>query len=502
MKAIVIGSGVAGLSGAIRLKNLGFDVEVLEANPYPGGKLSSFELQGYRFDAGPSLFTLPELVDQLFWDCGKNPWQYFRYTKIKSVCHYFFEDGTFLPADQDAEKFAHQAQVILGEPVKNTIKYLNNSKFRYNITKHVFLENSLNTLSTYLHPKAFLALINLPFIGTLRKLHHHNQVSFKTQKAAQLFDRYATYNGSNPYKAPSTLSLIPHLEFGIGAFFPEGGMHSITVALYELALEMGVKFNFSTPARKIVHQNGRVTAVNTDQTQIQADLVLCNMDVNLAYPNLLADLQPPKRTLSQEKSSSALIFYWGIDRSFDNLDLHNIFFAKDYKAEFSDIFDNGVIHSDPTVYINISSKYCPSDAPSGCENWFVMVNAPSNKDQNWEEMIAKSRTAIIEKISRQLGVHLEKHIVCEAILDPRTIERRTSSHRGSLYGSSSNNMFSAFLRHANFSSKLKGLYFAGGSVHPGGGIPLCLSSSKIVEKLVSKDFRLKPKTLTQSQSVL
>lgn len=488
MKAVVIGSGVAGLAGAIRLKNKGLDVTVLEANPYPGGKLSSFEVEGFRFDAGPSLFTLPGLVDELFKECSKNPRDYFNYQKIKSVCHYFFEDGTFLAANHDIEQFAKQMEAVLGEPAPNILKYLSKSRFRYEVTKHVFLDNSLNTLATYLHPKAFRALINLPFIGTMRKLHAHNKNSFATEKAAQLFDRYATYNGSNPYKAPSTLSLIPHLEFGIGAFFPTGGMHSITKAMYRLAKDLGVKFEFSTAATKILHNQKKVVGVKTVSSELPADVVLCNMDVNLAYPRLLPDLPAPKRVLSQEKSSSALIFYWGIGTTFKQLDLHNIFFASDYRTEFEDIFQNGVIHHDPTVYVNISSKYCPTDAPPNCENWFVMVNAPANKGQDWDKQIELSRSQMIAKLSRLLKTDLKKHIVCEAILDPRSIESKTSSHLGSLYGSSSNSIFSAFLRHPNFSSRLKGLYFAGGSVHPGGGIPLCLSSAKIVEKLVAKTY--------------
>jgi phytoene dehydrogenase-like protein len=193
--------------------------------------------------------------------------------------------------------------------------------------------------------------------------------------------------------------------------------------------------------------------------------------------------------LSQEKTSSALIFYWGINRSYQELDLHNILFADNYENEFEQLFQNQTICKDPTVYINITSKYNSSDAPDGCENWFVMINVPNNQGQDWESLTREARKHIIEKINRLLVTDIENHIATEEVLDPITIEQKTGSHAGALYGNASNNRFAAFLRHKNFSSNIKGLYFCGGSVHPGGGIPLCLNSAKIVSKLIQEDTK-------------
>jgi phytoene dehydrogenase-like protein len=161
--------------------------------------------------------------------------------------------------------------------------------------------------------------------------------------------------------------------------------------------------------------------------------------------------------------------------------MHNIFFTENYQEEFKQIWDDKSIYRDPTIYVNISSKNKTDDAPHGSENWFTMINVPSNTGQNWDELIADARKNIIEKLSRNLGLDISKYINCEEILDPRSIDSRTFSYQGSLYGSSSNSRFSAFLRHANFSSKIEGLYFVGGSIHPGGGIPLALLSAKIVD---------------------
>jgi phytoene dehydrogenase-like protein len=173
-----------------------------------------------------------------------------------------------------------------------------------------------------------------------------------------------------------------------------------------------------------------------------------------------------------------MIFYWGIKKQFQQLDLHNIFFSADYKTEFEHIFQNHSVSEDPTVYIHVSSKYIKEDAPENSENWFVMVNVPSNSGQNWEELRASIRASILKKLSKLLAIDIESLIEEEDYLDPIRIEERTSSHSGALYGASSNNRMAAFFRHPNF-SKVKGLYFVGGSVHPGGGIPLCLLSAKI-----------------------
>jgi len=190
----------------------------------------------------------------------------------------------------------------------------------------------------------------------------------------------------------------------------------------------------------------------------------------------------PQKLLKQQKSSSAIIFYWGIKSSFDELDLHNIFFTGDYQEEFGHLFRSKTLTEDPTVYINITSKYRKEDAPEGGENWFTMINAPHNVGQDWDQLIDDARANILKKLNRLLRRDVASLIEVEEVLDPRTIESKTSSSQGALYGNSSNNKFSAFLRHPNVSRKIKGLYFCGGSVHPGGGIPMALSSAKIIDK--------------------
>ena len=311
-----------------------------------------------------------------------------------------------------------------------------------------------------------------------------NERKLKNDKMVQLFNRYATYNGSNPYKAPGILHIIPHLEFNKGAYFPQGGMHTITQSIYELAKSLNVNFHFNSPVQSIIVSAKKASGIIIKDKKVLSDLVICNMDVVPAYRNLMPQEKQPEKILKQERSSSALIFYWGINHSFKNLDLHNIFFSENYKKEFSYLFEKKDVYHDPTVYLNISSKEHTEDAPKGKENWFTMINVPYDDNQDWERIKIEAKKNILTKLSRMLKTDIEPLIEYEQILEPRTIESKTQSYKGALYGTSSNEQMAAFFRHPNFSKNIKDLYFCGGSVHPGGGIPLALSSAKIVASLI------------------
>lgn len=488
-KVAIIGAGIGGISTAIRLAHKGFEVSVFEANTYAGGKLSSFDLNGYRFDAGPSLFTLPNLVEELFELVGKNPKEYFEYIKLPDICHYFWEDATKLTAWAENERFAKEVEDVTGEPALKILNFLKDSAFKYEVLDGLFLQDSLHKFSTWTSAKALKGYLNLPKLGIFGTMNDANEKLFKNPKIVQLFNRYATYNGSDPYQTPATLNIIPHLEYNIGAFFPKKGMVSITNSLVKLAEDLGVQFFYENKVEEILVEKDKVSGIrysNISEKSISKafDVVVSNMDVTPTYRKLMPNQKHPDRLLNQPKSSSGVIFYWGIKKQFAELGLHNIFFSDDYQKEFNTMFQEKTISNDPTVYINITSKLKPDDAPEGCENWFVLINAPANEGQNWDEIIADTRQNMIQKVSRMLGENIADLIECEEILDPRTIESKTSSAQGALYGNSSNNRYAAFLRHANFSSKIKNLYFVGGSVHPGGGIPLAISSAKIACKYI------------------
>jgi phytoene desaturase len=481
-KVGIIGSGVAGLASAIRLAIAGHHVEVFEANAYPGGKLSEIKLGAYRFDAGPSLLTLPSLIDELFELAGENPAQYFTYQKLEINCEYFFPDGVNISAHADQEKLIEEIIQNTAERPENVRKALTKSQLLYEHLSELFMFSSLQDPKTFVSRHAFKAYRKLHRLGFFQTMNGTNASTFDDPRITQMFNRYATYNGSSPYKTPATMNIIPHLEMSLGAYFPAGGMHSITLALYDLAKRLGVTFHFNQPVERILIEKGHAKGLMTGGLSLDFDRLVSNMDIVNSYRNLMPDLKAPSFLLNQPKSSSALIFYWGVGKKFPQLDLHNILFSRDYKAEFEHIFQRGAIFHDPTVYINITSRYQPSDAPEHGENWFTMINVPNNQGQNWEELITEARKNILDKITAILGEDIAPLIEVEEILDPRTIESKTSSAQGALYGNSSNNLFAAFLRHANKSRRVKGLYFCGGSVHPGGGIPMSLSSAKLVAK--------------------
>ncbi len=486
MKIGIIGAGIAGLAASIRLSARGHRVTVFEANHYPGGKLSAFNLNGYRFDAGPSLFTMPEYVEELFRVAGEDSARHFPYRQMPVACHYFWNDGTGLHAYANPDRFGQEAAEKLGVSPDVVPKFLQKSRRKYELAGYIFLEKSLHLASTWIGSGVLRAMMKLPAFDLFSTMHQTHQRTFVHPKMVQLFDRYATYNGSDPYKASGMLTIIPHFEYNVGVFYPEGGMHAITTSLYDLSRRLGVEYHFDTKVDRIEHQNGKTTGLHAGGRPHAFDAVVSNMDVYYTYKKLLPDRKHPERILNQPKSTSALIFYWGIRRTFPELNLHNIFFSDDYHAEFS-AHHRGEVTDDPTVYINITAKCTPSDAPEGCENWFVMVNVPPDMGQDWEALIPRIRQQVIRKLSARLNTPIEPLIEAEDVLDPRLIETRTSSHLGALYGYSSNTMMAAFMRHANFSRDLKGLYFIGGSVHPGGGIPLCLLSARITDDIIAQN---------------
>ena len=484
-KVAIIGSGIAGIATSIRLKAKGFDVTVYEKNSFPGGKLSSFKLGEFRFDAGPSLFTMPQYVDELFEISGENSKEHFKYKRKKIACKYFWEDESIFNAYSDKEKFYDECENKFNVERKQIKKYLNKAKKKFDLTRKIFLEKSLHKINSFLNYETVKALFNLNIYQINKNLDEVNQKEIEEKHLVQLFNRYATYNGSSPYKTPGMMTLIQHLESHYGTYIPVKGMNDISNSLYRLAERKGVKFEFESEVEKIEIQNNQATGIIVNNKLKRFDKIVSNSDVYSTYKYLLKE-KLNHNSLKQERSSSAIIFYWGIKKIYKQLDLHNIFFSDNYEKEFKYIFDENKIIDDPTIYVNITSKDVPADSPESCENWFVMVNSPFNTGQDWEKIKNTLRSNIISKLERILKENISNNIVEERIYTPVDLESNTNSHQGSLYGISSNNKFSAFLRHPNFLKKIPNLYFCGGSVHPGGGIPLCLLSAKIVSNLIEK----------------
>jgi phytoene desaturase len=511
MKIAVVGAGLGGLSAAIRLAVAGNEVEVFEQGGHPGGKAGTERIGEYRFDTGPSLYTMPWVFEDLFAVAGRSIEDYLDLVPLDPICRYFYPDGTRIDAPPGSEALSKRLEETTNVSEKEVLAFMEHSRRIYDITADVFLYRSLNEPSSFFRWSFLRSLLQIGRIDAFRTMHRAASSYFDDPRVQQLFDRYATYNGSNPYSTPGTLNIIPYVEYEGGAYAVRGGITAVPHALARLAGELGVEIHYDAPVERIVHsgerkqpiarwteygvnpsnvvppqRNPNIVGVQVDGKELVFPVVVSDVDVSTTYRHLLADEQARdlRRYEEHEPSSSGLVFYWGIRRRVPELASHNIFFSRNYRQEFDDIWLRRVMPTDPTIYINITSKTTPSDAPSDGENWFVLLNAPYRSGQDWAKEVETSRAKVLARLTDELGFSVEDAIEVEKTMTPVDIEQNTGSFRGALYGISSNDRRAAFSRHPNRSRKYKGLYFCGGSTHPGGGMPLVVLSGKIAAEQV------------------
>ncbi|MFZ9029141.1 MAG: phytoene desaturase family protein [Crocinitomicaceae bacterium] len=477
---IIIGAGLAGLATAIRLRKRGESILVIEKNKTVGGKLDAFEWNGFRFDKGPSLFTQPELIDELFELCGKDPKEYFTYNKVDESCRYFFEDERLDLFGSKELRRKSLTSKLSEKEIETLEDYLDEVSQSNDFIGDFFLSNPKPGLKDVFKRELLVRypeFLKFKFRTTLNK---YNEKRLQSDKLVKIFNRYGTYNGSNPFQMSGLYSMISHLENNHGTFFPEKGMRSIPDSLFELAKEEGVDFMFDATAEAVKTKGG--FEINAPDP-ISCEKLVCAIDHLTFYQDVLSDKTAFINFKKQERSSSGIVFYWSMDQRYEQLGLHNIFFSDDYEGEFSEIFKKKEIPADPTVYVHVSCVVNPSDAPEGKSNWFVMINIPADNHPS-TEMINNVREKVISILENRLKTEVRSNILHEEHWTSKDLEQVTGSYGGALYGASSNSMTSALVRHDNFSKKYKDLYFVGGSVHPGGGIPLVLRSAKIVEQLI------------------
>lgn len=480
---IIIGAGLAGLAMAIRMRAKGYLVQVFEKNSIPGGKIQRITEKGYHFDIGPSVITMPEYIQDLFRLHNKNPDAYIQFEKLDPVFNYFFEDGKKLISYADPNKTAQIWADELGENKENITGFLAAVQEKYRLTEKVFLKNSLHQLKTYLSWEALRGTLLFNRVKAFTKMSESNARHFDSTYLQQIFNSFASYNGSDPFQAPATFNVIAHYEMNLGTFYPVGGVEEIAKKLYLLANEIGVQFEFNADIRHIVTSKNKAIGIEANEREYLAERIISCMDVNTTYDKLLDNKYRVPQYLNREKSNAPLLAMWGLKANFPELGLHNMLLAKDQRAEYRAISENRMPEN-PSIYLHIGSKIDANAAPENCENWFLYLNAPKDSGQDWDSIIANTKTKILQRLSQQLGRDIEPFIEFEKYLSPVDFAKRDENAFGSIYGNSSNSIFSAFLRHPNFAPKLKNLYFAGGTVHPGSGVPLTLLSTEIVDKMI------------------
>lgn len=502
MRVIIVGAGMGGLSAAIRLAIHGHDVTVIEQGPRVGGKLNRWECDGWTFDTGPSLLTMPWVLRDLFTDAGQSLDDFLTLERVDPICRYFFTDGTHLDVTSDTTRMAANIEALSPHDVPAFFRFLAYTSDLYALAGEPFLRYPIGASTLVQHRNDLFRFGFRP--GDLRKLASRRSVHetvarfFTDPRLRQVFDRYATYNGSSPYRAPAIFCLIPFVEFATGAWHPAGGMYRIAEALTALAEKVGVHILLNTAVDTIIVRDNAAVGVSlADATTLAADAVVSNVDVLTTHEDLIHENdrgvnRERQRLQTLEPSYSGFLLLLGTKGLHPDLPHHSIFFSANYRGEFDDILRRNVPPSDPTIYICRATATDATAAPPGCDNLFVMVNVPYLDGQtDWQRIGPSYRDHVLETLRRR-GLDLGA-IAVEALWTPETIRDAYGAQRGAIYGFASNTHRAAFLRPPNRSAAIRDLYFAGGSTHPGGGVPLALLSGRIAANLVIADSETSPR---------
>ena len=489
---IIVGAGIGGLSAAIRLAAAGKRVIVYEKNSQVGGKMGQVYQDGFRWDTGPSVITMRHVLAELFASTGRNLDDYLTLQPVDPLTRYFYPDGTVLDVSRDWPTLAQQIAALDERDVTGYLAYLAYAARIHDITGPIFIYDEPPT------PRSFLRVPLTQWLKAdpLRTMQQAIEGHVHSPHLRQLLGRFATYVGGSPYEAPATLNVIAHVELTGGVWYPRGGIYAIAEAMARLAAELGVEIYTDTPVEQLVVENGRITGIQlSDGQTVAAGAVIANVDVATTYTRLLPDTAVSRRRLQklrqQEPSCSGFVLLLGVetaDLPGPTLAHHNIFFSHDYRREFEQIFKQGQPPDDPTIYLAITSKSDPQDAPPGCENWFILVNAPALDERyDWEA----NKVAYGERVLAKLADHglvVNGRIRHQTILTPHDLAAQTGAWRGALYGASANSRWTTFRRPHNRCPDYKRLYFAGGTTHPGGGVPMVTLSGGVAARLLLRDL--------------
>ncbi len=486
----VVGAGIGGLSAAIRLAVAGLPVTVYEKNDRVGGKMGLFEKDGFRWDTGPSVITMRPVLEELFALGGGSLNDYVTLEPVEPLTRYFYHDGVVLDASSDLTVMLPQIERLEPRDVEGYLAYLAYAARIHRITGPVFIYDQPP------RPASFLQVPPTEWLDAdpLRTMDQSIRRFVRSPHLRQLLGRFATYVGGSPYLAPATLNVIAHVELSGGVWYPRGGIYALAEAMAAKARDVGVRLRTSCGVAQIEVENGRVAGLTLmSGERVAASAVVSNVDVTTTYDRLLGDTSATRTRLAalqaDEPSCSGFVLLLGVRASQDDRPLahHNIFFSPDYPREFREIFDEGVPPGDPTVYVAITSLTDAGHAPPGHQNWFVLVNAPAVDDRfDWSRKASAYRETVLATLAG-FGLDIRERIVSEQMLTPVDLSAMSGAWRGALYGASANSRWTAFRRPSNRSSDWHGLYFAGGTTHPGGGVPMVTLSGKVAAGMVIAD---------------
>lgn len=479
---VVIGAGVGGLAVSIRLAHLGHRVIIVERAEVVGGKLATLERDGYRFDIGPSLVTLPQVFAELFTLAGRRLDDEVDLVRLDPQFSYFWPDGSTLVVADDPRRTMAAVEGFSPGSGDAWRRFIEHGERIWEVSERTFFAGPMKGLRELLgrmhSPR------DLTDIDALRSLWRAASAYFADPRLRQWAGRYATYSGSSPYRAPATLGCIPAIESLYGCWYPRGGLGALRDAIERLAIDSGVELRTGTEAVAVIADREQVLGVElaTGGGLLEASQVVVNADARHLYRDLLADPAAERRVRRARPSTSGVVVCAGVRGATPDITHHNVWFSDDYRGEF-DALAAGRFPDDPTVYGCISSITDDTQAPSGCENWFLLANAPAGIDLD----PVRATEVIMQRLQRS-GIALGDRIEFVETITPRDLEDRYRAPGGAIYGSSSDGRRAAFARPGNIGSR-RGLYLVGGSSHPGGGLPLVTMSARIVADLIGPAAR-------------
>lgn len=477
---VVVGAGVGGLAASIHLAAAGHDVVVLERLDRAGGKLAEHTAAGYTWETGPSLLTLPQVFRDLAAIAGRSLDDLVTLRRLDPICRYRFADGTTFDHRAGLDDAAAAADELTPGGGEEWRAFMAHARAVWEVSERSFfagaLSSPLELLRRMRSPRDLLA------IDPLRSLHSRAAASFTDPRLIQYVDRYATYSGSSPFRAPATLGCIAHIEQSLGAWYVDGGLGRLADALVELAIGAGVEIRTGIDVDRIAHRDGAAAGVDlVGGERVAADAVVANVDALHLYRDLLPHPRRRRRAEAAPRSSSGFVLLLGVAGETPGLAHHNVSFSADYEAEFDQLFAAKVPATDPTVYVCAASVTDPGQAPHGHEGWFVLANAP----EGGGEMPGYGDHVL--DVLAERGWDLSGRIVHREQITPADIESRYRTPGGAIYGTSSNGRTAAFLRPGN-RGPLDRIYLCGGSSHPGGGLPLVAMSGAIAAGLCIDDL--------------
>ena len=491
----VIGSGLGGLAAACVAGARGHRVTLYDKNGWLGGKAAVLHEGGFRFDMGPTILTVPRVLERIFSEAGRRIEDYLDLRRLDPQWRCFFDDGSRIDLMQDVERMAGAMDAFAPGSGDGYKKFLSVSENLHGISEKFFFWKPVEDLFDTIDLRANLNP------GTLRDvlaLRMHASVAstirgkVKDARLAQMLDHFVQYVGSSPYGAPAVLCAIAHMQTADGVWYPMGGTRAVAEALARLAQELGAECLTETEVTGLDIAAGTVRGVRTAQGTTPFDAVISNMDSVRTYRELVGGpIGEAYARKNPEPACSGVVLYLGLNRRYEHLNHHDFVFSRDPHEEFDWIYRRGEPAPDPTAYLAAPSSTDPSVAPEGGEALYVLVHTPYLRPHHdWQKMFPAYRQVILDKLKRTGGMpDIEERIVVERHLTPQDIHDRYKVLNGAIYGLASHGRVMGAFKPGNRSRKVRGLYLAGGAAHPGPGMPMVMMSGWIAADALDADAR-------------